>query len=267
MLETEIKVRVKSKEEISKTLDVDSTCGTIFFNNAMYAFCGQTLTLTTYLSSEAYSVKETFYTWRPEWFDVIDECDVFKDGIWEETLSTQMLNLAMLHQVESGNSLNRLLLKQSIDNDINFPAAQAQGFSYCNYPSEKWKYSHWCCDNPPKYKWLNLKSEIIEKIILAASNQNSLHKLIDYPDEPMKWFMWTDTIEGSKYWSEFNKKYTLNTQTLINITKNERNQIKLQRKKTSIRVGTVPEGCRVHGKGCKASVRCRHLSYSARVGY
>lgn len=266
MLEPGTKVRVKSKEEINKTLDWDNACGAVFFNDSMYAFCEQILTLTSRLSNGAYSTKETFYTWRPEWFDVISKNTVESD-IWSGTKEDIMLNLAMHHQVESGNSLNRKLLEECIIKNDNFPVEYGGGFDYSTYPSENWESCHWWCENPPNYKWLNLKPEIVEKIILAASNQSSLYKLIDYPDNPTAWFMWVDTTEGSKYWSEFNKKYTLNTQTLTNITKNERNQIKLQRKKTSIRVGTVPEGCRVHGKGCKASVRCRHLSYSARVGY
>lgn len=266
MLESGTKVRVKSKEEINKTLDEDGTCGTVFFNNNLNAFCGQILTLKAYLDNGAYSTKETFYNWRPEWFDVISE-DTVESDIWSETEEDIMLNLAMFHQVESGNALDLKLLRCSVLNTTVFPDKYHGGFHYSDYPYECWQYNYPKCNYPPKYKWLNLKSEIVEKIISAMFDQNSLHKLIDYPDEPMKWFMWGDTIEGAAYWSEFYKKYTLNTQTLTNITKNERNQIKLQRKKTSIRVGTVPKGCRVHGKGCKASVRCRHLSYSARVGY
>lgn len=266
MLEPETKVRVKSKEEINKTLDEDGCCHEVLFNHSMYEFCGQSLTLKAYLDNEAYAVKETFYNWRPEWFDIISE-DTVESDIWSGTEKDIMLNLAMFHQVESGNALDLKLLRCNVLNTTAFPNKYYGGFNYRDYPDECWQCSDPKCNNPPKYKWLNLKSEIVEKIISAVFDQNSLHKLIDYPDEPMKWFMWGDTIEGSAYWSEFCKKYTLNTQTLTNITKNERNQIKLQRKKTSIRVGAVPEGCRVHGKGCKASVRCRHLSYSARVGY
>lgn len=266
MLETGIKVRVKSKEEINKTLNGNSRCGTVFFDDNMYAFCGQTLTLTAYFNNGAYSVKETIYNWRPEWFDVISKNTV-ESGIWSGTEEDIMLNLAMFHQVESGNKLNLKLLRNSIHNHTSFPAKFYGGFDYDSYPRECWLYHYPICEHAPEYRWLRLKPEIVEKIILEALAQTRLNKLIEYHDDPLCWFTWSNTSQGSNYWSDFKKLYVEDSQTLTTLTKNERNQIKLQRKKTSIKVGTVPEGCRVHGKGCKASVRCRHLSYSARVGY
>lgn len=267
MLNSGIKVRVKSKEEIIKTLDGDSKCGTVYFNDCMYAFCGQFLTLTAYFSNGAYSVKESFYNWRPEWFDVIKEPEYFSEDIWSGSLEDQMLNLAMLHQVESGNNLDRASLEEDINEGQAFSNRYHGGFNYDDYSKEDWQYNTWKCQNPPDYKWLNLKPKIVEKIIKAAKSEDKLHKLIEYPSNPLTWFTWSKTPEGSKYWSNFNELYTQDIQTLTNTTQNERNQIKLQRKKASIRVGTVPEGCRVHGKRCKTSVRSRHLSYTARIGY
>lgn len=267
MLDSGIKVRVKSKEEIIKTLDGDSKCGTVYFNDCMYAFCGQSLTLTAYFSNGAYSVKESCYNWRPEWFDVIKEPKYFSEDIWSGILEDKMLNLAMLHQVESGKDLNASILKESITGHDCFPNKSQGGFNYGDYSSEKWKPGRRWCENPPNYKWLNLKPEIVEKIISRAKSEDRLSKIIEYHDDPLMWFAWSDTIEGINYWSNFNRLFTSDSQTLTNTTKNERNKIKLQRKKTSIRVGTVPEGCRVHGKRCKASVRSRHLSYTARIGY
>lgn len=266
MLESGTKVRVKSKEEINKTLNGDSACGTVFFNSSMPAFCGQILTLKAYLDNGAYAVKETFYNWRPEWFDVISE-DTVESDIWSGIEEDIMLNLAMFHQVESGNALDLKLLRYSVLNTTGFPDQYRGGFNYSDYPDECWQCGDPKCNHPPNYKWLNLKPEFVERIILRAKSENLLYRLIEHPNNPVCWFTWSKTPEGSKYWKDFDILYTQDVQTLTNITKNERNQIKLQRKKTSIRVGTVPEGCRVHGKGCKASVRCRHLSYSARVGY
>lgn len=267
MLESGTKVKVKNKEEINKTLNGDSRCGTVHFNNCMYAFCGQSLTLTAYFSNGAYSVKESFYNWRPEWFDVIKEPEYFLEDIWSGSLEDQMLNLAMLHQVESGNYLNLPLLRSYIVKNTAFPGKEAGGFNYDCYQSEKWKLNCWWCESPPDYKWLNLKPEFVEKIILRAESEDKLHKLTEYPSNSLTWFTWSKTPEGIKYWKDFTELYIQNTQTLTNTTQNERNKIKLQRKKTSIRVGTVPEGCRVHGKRCKTSVRSRHLSYTARIGY
>lgn len=264
MLDSGTKVRVKSKEEIIKTLDGDSKCGTIYFNDCMYAFCGQSLTLTAYFDNGSYATKESFYNWRPEWFDVIKD---FEDSIWSGLLESRMLNLAMHHQVEAGNNLNLPLLRSCIVENTAFPGKEAGGFNYDCYQSEKWKLNCWFCENPPDYKWLNLKTEIFEKIIRAANSAKRLSKIIEYHDDPLSWFTWSDTIEGINYWSNFKRLFTSDSQTLTNIIQNERNKIKLQRKKTSIRVGTVPEGCRVHGKRCKTSVRSRHLSYTARIGY
>lgn len=267
MLESGTKVRVKSKEEIVKTLDRYSKCSTVYFNDCMYAFCGQTLTLTAYFDNGTYSAKESFENWRPEWFDVIETYDDLQDGIWSGTTEDRMLNLAMLHQVESGNKLNRKLLEHAVRKYDCFPSKYMNGFEYRNYQHEQWKSGTWKCENPPDYKWLNLKPEFVEKIILRAKSQDSFHKLTEDPNNPLSWFTWIKAPEGTKYWSDFARLYTQNIQTLTNTTQNERNQIKLQRKKTSIRIGTVPEGCRVHGKRCKTSVRSRHLSYTARIGY
>lgn len=265
MLEPGTKVRVKSKEEINKTLDGDSSCGSVFFNNSMYVFCGQILTLTTHFGNGAYAVKETFYNWRPEWFDIISE-DTVESDIWSDDPKDVFLNLAMLHQIESGNPLDLFLLVEDLTTPA-FSNKSGGGFNYANYPAEKWESGTHECKNPPDYKWLELKPTIVEKILKACIEQKTLNKLHAKPDNPESWFVWSDAKEGRSYWSNFNKTYKQSLQNSTNIIQNERNQIKLQRKKTSIRVGAVPEGHRVHGKGCKASVRCRHLSYSARVGY
>ena len=265
MLDSGTKVRVKSREEINKTLTKDSDCNGVFFKDAMYAFCGQTLTLTAYFSNEAYSAKESFYNWRPEWFDVIETYDDLQADIWSGTLEDQMLNLAMLHQVESGKDLNVSILEESIAGYDCFPNKSQGGFNYGDYSSEKWKPGRRWCESPPDYKWLNLKPKIVEKIIKEAVRQKSVNKLNQYPEDPDVWFSWIISEDGINFWSNFHKKYQSNIKQTL--TQNERNQIKLQRKKASIRVGTVPEGCRVHGKRCKASVRSRHLSYTARIGY
>lgn len=266
MLKIGTKVKVKSKEEIDKTLDGDSHCGTVYFDPNMYAFCGQSLTLTAYFDNGSYSTKETFYNWRPEWFDVVPELEsLFEDDIWSGTFEDKILNLAMLHQVESGNAVNLSLLKKYVEDHSYFPSDEDDGFSYSDYPDEYWIFGKPECTNPPNYKWLNLKPGIVEKIIKEVVNQNAIDKLKQYPEDSNAWFLWISSNEGANFWSNFHKKYQSNTKQ--NLTQNERNQIKLQRKKTFIRVGTVPEGCRVHGKRCKASVRCRYLSYSARVGY
>ena len=267
MLESGTKVKIKSREEINKTLDGDNTCNGVIFNHDMYVLCGQTLTLTAYLANGAYFVKESFYSWRPEWFDVIETYEDLQDGIWSGTLEDKMLNLAMHHQVESGKDLNVSILEKRISMNTAFPAKWEGGFNYDDYSLEKWKPGHWWCESLPDYKWLNLKPKIVEKIILRAKSENQLYELIENPSNSLNWFTWKDAPEGSKYWRNFNKLYTQDVQTLTNTTQNDRNQIKLQRKKTSITVGTVPEGCRVHGKRCKTSVRSRRLSYTARIGY
>lgn len=275
MLEPGTKVRVKSKEEINKTLNSDNACNGVIFNHVMYTFCGQTLTLTAYFDNGAYSVNESFYNWRPEWFDVISE-DTVESDIWSGTEEDIMLNLAMLHQVESGNVLDLKLLRCSVLDTVGFPDQSHGGFNYSDYPDECWQYSYSKCNYPPDYRWLKLKPEIVEKIIKYTTKQYSSFKLlVDYPDSPSYWFSWHATPERSDYWKEFTFKYNQEitifdidlTTSNLTINENERNQIKLQRKKTSIRVGTVPEGCRVHGKRCKTSVRSRHLSYTARIGY
>ena len=265
MLESGTKVRVKSKEEINKTLTKDGYCNGVFFQNAMYALCGQTLTITTHFSNGAYVVKESFYNWRPEWFDVIEDHKDFQESIWSGSLEDQMLNLAMLHQVESGNNLDRALLEEDISDDFAFSSKNYGGFDYGDYFSEEWKSGRWWCENPPDYKWLNLKPKFVEKIIKEAVKQHSVHRLKECPEDSSAWFLWMNTDDGSEFWSNFHIQYQSNTKQIL--TQNERNQIKLQRKKTSIRVGTVSEGCRVHGKRCKTSVRSRHLSHTARIGY
>lgn len=265
MLESGTKVRIKSREKINKTLNGNNICNGVVFNTTMYTFCEQILTITTHSSNGAYAVKESFYNWRPEWFDVIENYKDFEDGIWSESLEDQMLNLAMYHQVESGEDLNLSILVECIIADDCFPAKSQGGFDYGYYFSEKWKSGRWWCENPPDYKWLNLKPKLVEKIIKEAVRQKSVNKLNQYPEDPDVWFSWIISEDGINFWSNFHKKYQSNIKQTL--TQNERNQIKLQRKKTSIRVGTVPEGCRVHGKGCKTSVRCRHLSYTARTGY
>ena len=140
MLETGTKVKVKSREEINKTLTKDSDCNGVFFRNEMYAFCGQTLTLTIYFDNGAYAVKEAFYNWRPEWFDVIETYEDLQDDIWSGTFGDKMLNLAMFHQVESGNNLNRTLLEEDLDCNQAFLDKEHGGFNYSDYLKEGWTH-------------------------------------------------------------------------------------------------------------------------------
>lgn len=273
MLSVGTKIRIKSYEEIKETLDADNKLESVYFVSEMKNSINKEAIILHTNSNNTYSIDMDCYHWRPEWFDVISE-DIVESDIWSGTESDIMLNLAMFHQVESGNKLSLNILRSSILNDCGFPSQSFGGFNYDSYPDEYWLYSHPICTNPPNYKWLKLKPKIVEKIIKYVNKEHlSLKPLVNYQNSPSYWFSWDATPEGYAYWEEFALNYcqttTISTTELTNliIKENERNQIKLQRKKTSIRVGTVPEGCRVHGKGCKASVRCRHLSHSARVGY
>ena len=80
MLDIGTKVRIKSWEEIQKTLDKEDKCDGLYFNPEMQDYCGTVCEIFSQ-GSNSYLLNTTQrFFWVSEWFDVVKESDCLNDG-------------------------------------------------------------------------------------------------------------------------------------------------------------------------------------------
>lgn len=263
MLEPGTIIKIKSATEIDKTLNANKRCKKVYFISDMYQYCGYEYRIKAHNSNGTYRVREegpNHWNWLPEWFDIIkvSKQNCLNDGSIEQ----RSLCLALCRQVMSGNQPYLPIFKPHDScNTKNYG-----GFDYDDFPEDEWYLT--TAKNFPDWPCLKLKPEILETA-LKHSFKYRPTTFSDFLSQPIsRWFQWDKTPEGQKYWQEVNNaildsNIILNTTEITlnkSIKKEEKHENQLQRKKSDLVRGTVPEGNIICGRKRKASVSIGHLS-------
>lgn len=252
MLEPGTIIKIKSATEINKTLNANKCCNKTIFTQDMYQYCGYTCRICRYNSNGTYNVKESGphnWNWRPEWFDVIDAPDDFwNDGSKEQ----RSLCLALYRQALSGNMPYIEKLDQG---GPAFEIKMHGGFNYITFPEDDWNTSK-IAGNLPNWKWLDVKPRILERVLIILYNAHADFKTLERnPNSPALWFDgFIAPKSDTDFAADFINKY------LNKPTKTIEHENQLQRKKSDLVRGTVPEGNIICGRKRKASVSIGHLS-------
>ena len=283
------KVKVKSWEEILKTLNEDSSCinlnkdsGCIYFNKeGMSPYINLIGTISEIVEKTGnVQIKSKdwncIYYWHPSWLELIpEELDVDKN------CSSKWLIFCMIFQYLSGNCPNPSIFKylstpNKGDGGFNF-----SGFEYDFRNIQKGNVSF------PDWPILNLPLDeayvILEhcyKYAIGKSKKNLKFFTQDINYIIRCGFPWNSTPEGGNYWDHLSKYYqgsiskeelkTVLAQTdikrLETQIKTESYENKLQRKKSIVIRGTVPEGSITCGRKRKTSIAVGYLSNSVCIG-
>lgn len=262
MLDIGTKVRIKSWEEIQKTLDEDSKCDGVYFNSKMQAYCGKVCDIQSQaFNSYLLSNTDDFY-WIPEWFDVVEGAVYLNDGSIEQ----RSLCLALIRQVMSGNEPHLSMFTPGTTCNTK----SSGGFNYRDFPEDNWYRT--IAENIPDWPCLNLKPEILEEAIKNCLSQHDLEYFkkwvsfnIDY------WFIFNKTEKSGFWYKVVDTSITIHSEINkdINIEKpykTKENEIKFQRRKSTVLRGTVPEGSQQSSGKCKATTYCGYLSYQVCTG-
>lgn len=274
------KVRVKSWEEILKTVDdkynsinLDKCGGRLHFDrDSMYQYTSLTGTISNidnYTGNVQIKFSKDCPTyWHPSWLDLIPEkLTVDKD------CSSKWLIFCMILQHLSGNCPNPSIFKYMFT-----PHKEAGGFDFADF---KYDFINLQKGNIPFPDWpiLNLPLDeayvILEHCYTYGLSKKDLELFTDDISTIIFCgFSWNNTPEGVIYWNSRYKYYKKpiskeELDTLKNIetqikTKNYEN--KLQRKKSIVIRGTVPEGSITCGRKCKTSIAVGYLSNSVCIG-
>ena len=259
MLNTGTRVRIKSWEKIQKTLDEDSRCDGVYFNPEMKSHCGAVCDIQSY-SFNSYKLSNTdgFY-WIPEWFDVL-ETSYLNDGSIEQ----RSLCLALIRQVMSGNEPHLSIFTPNTACNRK----DAAGFNYADFPEDSWFYT--IAKNIPDWPCLNLKPKILEEAIKNCLLQRGLEWFKAYVELDINYWFIFDNTEKPYFWYEVaGIKHNPGTSKDTNIEqlyKTKENEIKFQRRKSTVLRGTVPEGSQQSSGKRKATTCSGHLSHQVCSG-
>lgn len=272
------KVKVKSREGILKTLDKDYRCihpnkdeSRINFNDLMFDYTDLIGTISKIANTTGnvqikFTNQTTLWWWHPSWLELIPEESAYlNDGSIEQ----KTLCLALIRQTMSGNEPDIECLKPY--DDSAFPDKAHGGFFYRDYLQDEWKSSTKIAGNIPDWPCLNLKPEILEEAIKNCLSQRGLEWFKEYVKRNIDyWFVFDDT--GKPYfWYKVAGMLNRNpiTSKDINIEqsyKTKENEIKFQRRKSTVIRGTVPEGSKQSSGKCKATTCSGYLSYQVCSG-
>ena len=265
MLDIGTKVRIKSWEEIQETLDKEDKCNGLYFNPEMKNYCGTVSKVLSQGTNRYLLNTAKRFFWVSEWFNVVTESDCLNDGSIEQ----RSLCLALIRQTMLGN-------KPDVEHlwhysKAAFPNKIHRGFFYDDYPQDRWIYDTRIAENIPDWPCLNLKPEILEEAIKNCLSQHDLHFFKEYVEDNINcWFIFNKTKKPD-FWFEVAEvlKHNPGTSKDTNIEKPykiKENEIKFQRRKSTILRGTVPEGSQQSSGKCKATTCCGYLSYQVCSG-
>ena len=272
------KVKVKSREEILKTLDEDYRCihpnkdeSHINFNDLMFNYINLIGTISKIAKSTGniqikFTNQTLFRWWHPSWLELIPKkSDYLNDGSIEQ----RSLCLALIRQVMSGNKPNVVYLRDYTKPP--FPNKTHNGFSYDDYPQDRWRYGTKIAENIPDWPCLNLKPEILEEAIKNCVSQRGLEWFEKYVKRNIDWWFVFDDTGKPYFWYEVAGMSNRNPGTSkdINIEqpyKTKENEIKFQRRKSTVLRGTVPEGSKQSSGKRKTSIAVGYLSYQVCTG-
>ena len=258
MLEPGTIIKIKSPDQIKKTL-VGDHCDAVYFNKAMYSFCGKVGTIAGKTSSNSYGLKEVElgdWSWHPDWFTVIEKpSEYLNDGSIEQ----KSLCLALVRQAMSKNQPSLDILTNWRFNE--FPNRDNGGFDYANFESDVWVEGN-IAQNIPNWACLKLKPEILEQAICYCLTQHNIDYFNIVYQKPIDfWFTFSETAEGPEYWRGIVN--ACNTDKLIiNPNKTiESNETELQNKETPVRGGSEHIANRICYRKSKAQFVIRHISH------
>lgn len=252
MLEPGTIIKIKSATKINETLNANKCCKKVVFVQDMYAYCGCVCSITGYNHNNTYTVKEFgphIWNWLPEWFDVIDA----PNGFWNNGSKKQRsLCLALYRQALSGN----IPWIEKLGQDApTFKIREKGGFNYISFLEDDWGNGK-IAGSLPDWKWLDINPRILERALVILYNARADFKILERnPNSPELWFDGLIMTESdSTFVTDFINKY------LGKPIKTIEHENQLQRKKSNLVRGTVPERNIICGRKRKASVSIGHLS-------
>lgn len=187
------------------------------------------------------------------------------------SIEQRSLCLALIRQVMSGNKPDVDYLRHY--RNQAFPSEINNGFSYTDYPQDKWTFNSRIAGNIPDWPCLNLNPEILEEAIKNCLSQHDLQYFKTCVNRNINsWFLFSKT-EKRDFWYEMAEiLHTTHVETVkdTNIeqpfNKVQKDEIKFQRKKGCVLRGTVPEGSEQSSGKCKTATCSGHLSYQVCSG-
>ena len=276
------KVKVKSWEEILKTLDEKYYCikpcknGDATYFNKEYMFqCANLIGTISKIYEKTGTIQIKFkerdcpWRWHPSWLELIPkELDVDKD------CNPKWLIFCMIFQYLSGNCPNPSIFKY-----MATPPAEEGGFDFSDFEydfisifKERVPFPDWPILNIP----LDEAYVILEHCYKYGKSKKDLEFFTkDIGSIIFSGFAWLNTPEGDGYWHNYNRVIISRgkleeslTQQKISTTqiKTENYENKLQRKKSIVIRGTVPEGSITCGRKRKTSIAVGYLSNSVCIG-
>lgn len=286
-MEVNDKVKVKSWEEISKTLDDKCECINLskdgrriyFDKDSMFNYVDLIGTISE-INLNTGNVKINFtgrtcvLWWHPSWLDLISE-----ELTVDKNCSSKWLIFCMIFQYLSGNCPN-----PSIFRYFATPMKEDGGFCYVDF---EYDFLNIQKGNVPFPDWpiLNIPLDeayvILEHCYKYGTNKKGIGFFtFNVGTIIFDGFCWNHTPEGSKYWNDryiyykgsISKKELKKSLTQTDIKyletqiKTENYENKLQRKKSIVIRGTVPEGSITCGRKRKTSIAVGYLSNSVCIG-
>ena len=192
----------------------------------------------------------------------------------DDSIKQRSLCLALIRQVMSGNEPHLSIFTPGTTCDTK----SSGGFNYRDFPEDDWYRT--IAKNIPDWPCLNLKPEILEEAIKNCLSQHNLQYFKAYVKYNINcWFIFNNT-EKLDFWYKvadtlssipLDRSSTLPLETVkdTNIEqpiKEQKDEIKFQRKKASVLRGTVPEGNQQSSGKCKATTCSGYLSHQVCTG-
>lgn len=271
-------VKVKSREEILKTLDDKYRCINLyndyeyiyFQKEDMFQYTNLVGTISEIVNSTGnikikFKDRNCIWWWHPSWLELIpEELDVDKD------CNPKWLIFCMIFQYLSGNCPNPSIFKW-----FSTPSKSKGGF---NFPDFRYDFLNIQKGNVPFPDWpiLNIPLDEAYVILEHCYKYGKGKKNLEFFTQNVgsiifSGFPWIDVPERNTYWNDryvYYKGITPKEELEIVLTqiKTENYENKLQRKKSIVIRGTVPEGSITCGRKCKTSIAVGYLSNSVCIG-
>lgn len=255
-------VTIKTWKEIKETLNGDNEYQKdtfLQFVPEMRDDCGKSYKITS-IYDTAYPRYEINTWWYVE--------DWIKPKETKSMFSDDRLIFFMCLQLLSGNWPDRSIFKGII------PYKHERGFDWSEF---KEKLSMIYMTDPlPNWPILTLDIDFAE-LLLIRMYEYSFSSIIDIDEfkKPIYRLIddidWVKTPEGFEFWDEKHQYYKSKSNSEIlkhqkQSYKTENHEIKLQRKKSTVIRGTVPEGSITRGRKRKVTITVGYLSNSVCIG-
>lgn len=195
------------------------------------------------------------------------ECDVVATTYLNNGSKEQRsLCLALIRQTMSGNEPNvSIFTPGTTCNTKSFG-----GFNYGDFTGDSW--SSTIAKNIPDWPCLNLNPEILEEAIKNCLSQHNLPYFKECVKENInRWFVFNYTEKPDFWYKVAATLGTIHLGTVKNTNieqpiKEQKDEIKFQRKKGCILRGTVPEGNQQSSRKRQTATCSGHLGYQVCTG-